>query len=242
MSAGKHRNSFVSGLLIVFVACFLCPLRVGAGRNNGENILLFWTGQGGLKAVTLMCVRDPCSPVGIVGIPVDIRISKGGTGPTIAEAFRAVGRQGLTAMLEERFEVNIDGYLLVDQSTLDKLSRIVGPVVMGDRVATMSEVFEGTYTEDEIEPQSEIRLLAAQLVKPQVLVKAPQLVCIFSSEVKTNLGIKSVWNIYRAVERQGPGILRKKALTGRYCHAGDRRYREVPQEAWVKVLNEVTRI
>jgi len=210
--------------------------------DPGGNILVFWTEGERLKAVTLMCVQGPRQPVGIVAIPVHIRINPGeGGGCTVTEAYGRLGRQGLTARLEELFKMPIGGYLAVDQTTLDKASELIGPVVMAGRVTCVSNVFEGTYTEGEKEPQAEIRSLAARLVEPQVLVKAPQLVYIFSSEVKTNLRCKNIWNIYRALVEEGPEILRKKALTGRDYYVDNRKYREVPPDAWMSILYEVTR-
>lgn len=238
LSARRYRNSLCF-IFLVFLLMYNPIYAFGNQKDNG-NILIFWTERGSLKAVTLMCVRGPRSPVGIVGIPVHIRISKDGANPTIAETYGRQGMQGLTAALEEMFRADIGSYLAVDQSTLDKVSNIIGPVIMENRVTTMSDVFEGTYTENEIEPQSEIRRLAAQLVTPQVLIKLPQMVRIFCSEVKTNLGFSNILNIYRAVELQGPDILRKKALTGRDYYINNCKYRDVPQETWVKALNEVT--
>lgn len=239
-SARRMWNSL--GFVLIFMLVInTWPLSALAEQNPPGNILIFWTEKDSLKAATLMCVQGPRDPVGIVAIPVYIRINQGDTNFTIAEAYGRLGRQGLTARLEELFKAPISSYLAVDQSTLDKASTIIGPVVMAGKVTTMTDVFEGTYTDGEIEPQSEIRCLAARLVEPRVLVKAPQLVWMLSSEVKTNLGYKNIWSVYRVVEEQGPEILHKKALTGRDYYVDNRRYRDVPPEAWASILNDVTR-
>lgn len=237
-SAGRRWNSFVFILLLILTVN-LWSVPAFAGVDPKGNILVFWTEKDSLKAVTLMCIQGPRDPVGIVAIPVYVRINQGGTGMTIAEAYGRLGRQGLTTCLEGLFKVPIGSYLAVDQSTLDKASDIIGPVTMNGKVATMADIFEGTYTDGEIEPQSEIRNLAARLVEPRVLVKAPQLAWIFSSEVKTNLGYKNIWNIYQVVEQQGPEILHKRALTGRDFYVDNHKYRDVPPEVWVSVLSDV---
>lgn len=239
--AGKMRNSLYFGLLLA-LALNLWPLPAFGRTSAEENILIFWTEKDRLKAVTLMCLQGPQQPVGIVAIPVFIDIDPGPKPSfTIAEAYGRLGRQGLTARLEDLFQLPIGSYVAVDQSTLEKASALIGPLVMEGKVTSLAEVFEGTYTSGAIEPQSEIRHLAARLVEPQVLAKAPHLVYILTTEVKTNLGCKSLWSIYRAVEQQGPGILNKKALTGRDYYVDNRVYRVVPPETWVSVLNEVIR-
>lgn len=241
MSSARRKWKFTGFVLVFIFVAVIWPFHAFAEQKASGNILIFWTEQGSLKAATLMCIQGPRDPVGLVAIPVYTRINLGDGNFTIAEVYGRLGRQGLTARLEELFRTPIGGFLAVDQSTLDKASTIIGPIVMAGKSTTMTDVFEGTYTDGEIEPQSEIRCLAACLVERRVLVKAPQLVWILSSEVKTNLGYKNIWSVYRAVEEQGPGILHKKALTGRDYYVDNCKYRDVSPETWVSTLNDVTR-
>ena len=239
--AGKLLN-YAGRLVILWLLVSLWPLSAAAGPDPKDNILIFWTENERLKAVSLMSAQNYGEPVGIVAIPVFIRVRCGSGDSavvTISEAYSRLGRQGLTAILEELFQVPIGGYLTMDQSTLKKASDIVGPVVMENKLTTMVDIFEGNYTSGVIDPQSEIRHLAAALVEPRVLIKAPKVVRIIITEVNTNLGLTNIWHIYRAIEERGPGILQKKALTGRDYFVGNSRYRDVSPEDWVSVLSEV---
>lgn len=208
-------------------------------KNPNDNILIFWTDGNNLKAVTLMCVRDSLNPIGIVTIPVLVRVRYRDTDYTVAEAYGALGRQGLTGCLEDLFRMPVGCYVSIDQSTINKISLIIGPVSMDGIVTTLSNVFEGTYTNKPVDPQVEVRQLAARLVEPRIIVRVPELIWIISREVKTNLSMKSVFGIYRAVVEQGPGILNKKVLPGYECVAGGRKYRDVPPEAWVQTVQSV---
>ncbi|MCL6560379.1 MAG: hypothetical protein K6U74_16610 [Firmicutes bacterium] len=241
LPAGRKRNFQVKILIaVLFLFVLIGDERASAGENGSEdNILIFWSEGDGLKAVTLMCVRGPDKPVGIVAIPVFIRLNCGKLNCTISEAYGILGRQGVTQCLEQLFKIPIGGYLVIDQRTLDKVSLIIGPVVMNGKVTTMTDVFEGTYTDGEIEPQMEIRSLAARLVEPRVIVKVPQLVWVLSSEVKTNVSGRIMLSIYRSVEKRGPDILNKKALPGRDYFVDNRKHRDVPSEEWVMVLKSV---
>lgn len=221
---------------------FLGPARAALpvpNNNPGENILIFWTDGSGLKAATLMCVRNPGDPIGIVAIPVEVRVKGRFADCTVAEAYGELGRQGLTKCLEALFRVPIDSYFTIDQSTLDKASLMIGPVLMEGNLTTLSGIFEGTYTDGAIDPQIEIRHLAARLTEPRFIVKVPQLIWVITSEVQTNLGAHSIVRIYRAVEEQGPGILRKKALPWYEYSVNDCKYRVVPQDQWAQVLQAV---
>lgn len=232
-------------LPVIAIAGFLFLGTAGAAAlpapdsGQAENILIFWTDGGSLKAATLMCVRSPREPIGIVAIPVEVRVKDRFAGGTVAEAYGELGRQGLTKCLADLFQVKIDSYFTIDQSTLDKTSQVIGPVLMEGNITTLSDVFEGTYIDEAIDPQVEIRHLAERMTEPSVIVKVPQLVWIISSEVQTNLGLHSLISIYRAVEEQGPGILNKKALPWYEYYVNGCRYRVVPQDKWAQVLQSV---
>lgn len=231
-------------ILLVFFLLFTVWVNPsGAAQYGKNNILILWTENDRLKAVTLMTVQGyDCPVVGIVAIPVFIRLRDGEQHFTISDAYTRLGREGLTYRLEQLFQTPIDSYLAVDQSTLDKASRILGPIVMEGRTTSLSEVFEGSYTDGEIEPQSEVRALAARLVEPGMLLKAPQVVLVLTKEVRTNLGYVGILNIYRMVELQGPGVIHKRAVTGNDFYVGSRKYRDVAPEAWGRVFSDVTRI
>jgi anionic cell wall polymer biosynthesis LytR-Cps2A-Psr (LCP) family protein len=228
-------------LLVFFLLFTVWGSPSGAAQDDKNNILILWTEKDRLKAVTLLAVQDYDRPVGIVAIPVFIRLSEGEQHFTISDTYTRLGREGLTYRLEQLFQTHIDSYLAVDQSTLDKASCILGPIVMEGRTTSLAEVFEGSYTDGEIEPQSEIRSLAASLVEPRILPKAPQVVLILTKEVRTNLRYRSIWNIYRMVEVQGPGVIHKRAVTGNDFYVGNRKYRDVAPEAWGRVFSDVTR-
>lgn len=204
-------------------------------KSPGDNIIIFWTNGDSLKAVTLMCVRESLNPIGIIAIPLHARVGYPGSDLTIAETYSAVGRQGLTACMEELFGIPIGCYLSIDQDTLNKVSFMIGPVSMDGSITTVADVFEGTYN-DSIDPQLEVRQLAARLVEPRVMIKSPQLIWILSNEVKTNLSCRSLIGIYRVIQERGPDVLNKKVLQGNEYSVGGRDYRDVPPEAWVKAL------
>lgn len=233
---GMRKIAAVLCLTLIF---FLPGVSAGSqviDSSPDDNIIIFWTNSDSLKAVTLMCVRDSFNAIGIVSIPLHARVRCQGGDRTIGEIYAAVGRQGLTAYLENQFAIPICCYLSIDQATLNKVSYMVGPVSMDGGITTVSDVFEGTYTDSKVDPQVEVRQLASRLVEPRVMIKAPQLIWILSSEVKTNLSGRSLIGIYKVIQKSGPGVLNKKVLQGNEYYVGGIKYRDVPPEVWVKTL------
>lgn len=210
-----------------------------AGDDQAINVLIFWTDHSRLKAVTLMSITPHKKPVGIVSIPVNTLVHEG-SAATLEELFYRAGREGVTAYLEKRFGLAITHYVDVSQETLARTSEALGPLAINGHRTSLLEVFEGTYTAQRPDLQTEIRALAARLLEPPVLVKLPRLLWTFTTGVETNLGVGQIMALYRALQGNGPEILRKKALPGHEFSAGPRRYLAVPPEAWWQVLREVT--
>ncbi|RKO67647.1 LCP family protein [Desulfofundulus salinus] len=205
-----------------------------------ENVLIFWTDGPKLKALTLMAITPRKKPVGIVSIPINTRIHDIWGVKTLEELYHKTGREGTTAYLEKRFGIPINHYVDISQATLTRTSEALGPVEMAGKQTSLLEVFEGTYTNQRMDLQTEIRALAARLIEPAVLIKLPRLLWIFTSGVETNLGMGHILTLYQALQGNGPEILRKQALPGRDYFVGPAKYREVSPDAWNRVLREVT--
>lgn len=230
----------LAGLLIAFLFLGLAPSAY-AEDDQTINVLIFWTDSSRLKAVTLMSITPHKKPVGIVSIPIHACVHGTRSARTLEELYYQKGREGVTAYLAKRFGITISHYVDVSQETLARTSEVLGPLVIDGKKTSLLEVFEGTYTEQRLDLQAEIRLLAARLVEPAVLIKLPRLLWIFTTGVETNLGSGQIIAFYRALQGNGPEILRKKALPGYEFSIGTRKYCEVPPEAWWQVLREVTR-
>ncbi|SHF38215.1 transcriptional attenuator, LytR family [Desulfofundulus australicus DSM 11792] len=228
-------------LAVLALFCFSSSFKAWAQQQpETENALIFWTDGPKLKAVTLVAITPCRKPVGIVSIPINTRVHEISGVATLEELYHLAGREGITDYLEKRFGIPIEHYMDISQATLTRTSEALGPVVMAGRQTSLLEVFEGTYTNQRMDLQTEIRALAARLIEPAVLLKLPRLLWIFTSGVETNLGPGHILTLYQALQGNGPEILRKQALPGRDYFDGPVRYREVSPDAWKSVLREVT--
>ncbi|MEW5952288.1 MAG: LCP family protein [Bacillota bacterium] len=207
--------------------------------STAGNLLLFWTDEQDLKAVTLLSFsRD--RPVGIVSIPLFICLDTPQAEVTVADTYYRQGRTELTSRLEQMFRQPIQYYVIIDQSTLSHMSEVVGAIDIGENETTLLDVFEGNYDDRPNSLQAEIRGLAANLLTPSTVVKLPQLIWIYSTEVDSNLGPRHVLGLYRLVKVNGPGVLYKKAIPGVDYQIRDRRLRVVEPHTWTKVLEQVS--
>lgn len=243
--------SLLACCLALFMLCTY-PSQAGAQADYPEyqlpapsvatagNLLLFWTDQHNLKAVTLLSFSDD-RPVGIVSIPLFICLDTPQTEITVADAYYKQGRTELTSRLEEMFRQPIKYYVIIDQSALRQMSEVVGTIDMGEHEATLMDVFEGNYANRPPNLQAEIRCLAAYLLTPSTVVKLPQLIWIYASEVDSNLGPSHVLGLYRLVKVNGPGVLYKKAIPGVDYRVRERHLRKVEPNTWAEVLEQVSK-
>jgi len=205
------------------------------------NLLLFWTDEQNLKAVTLLSFSQD-RPVGIVSIPLFICLDTPQAEATVADTYYRQGRTELTARLEQMFRQPIQYYVIIDQSTLSRMSEVVGAIDLGENETTLLDVFEGNYDDRPNSLQTEIRCLAANLLTPSTVVKLPQLIWIYSTEVDSNLGPRNVLGLYSLVKVNGPEVLYKKAIPGVDYRVRDRRLRMVEPNTWAEVLEQVSEL
>lgn len=110
MTSARRLWISFNSILIFALVIHICPFPALAGQDLNGNILIFWTKKDSLKAVTMMCIQGPRDPVGLLAIPIYIRINQGNASYTIAEAYSRLGRQGLTDRLEDLFNTPIDSF------------------------------------------------------------------------------------------------------------------------------------
>lgn len=193
-----------------------------------------------MKAISLVSMQPGKKPIGIITVPITTRITNNNHPATLAALYNLQGRRGLTAYLEKCFRVPIKTYFCIDQKVLSLTSEIIGPLTMFGNRTTLLDVFEGTYTDQYIDLQVEIRTLAKELLEPEKLVKYPYLIWMFTANVETNLGPAHFLAFYQALRGEGPNILRKEALPAREYLEEGVKYYEIPSEAWAQVFQKVT--
>ncbi|MEW6273769.1 MAG: hypothetical protein AB1556_01430 [Bacillota bacterium] len=241
MSASPRRKI----ALLLFLLTLLFPLQpsftwAGQKKSPVQNTVILWTDRSQLKAITLVTIKPGQKTIGIIAIPTTTRVENDHP-DTLEKLYNLRGRQGLTAYLEKRFQTPIKTFFCIDQRALFLASELIGPITMFDKKTTMLDVFEGTYTEQCFDLQVEIRALAKELLEPEILVKIPHLIWIFTTHVETNLGPTHFLTFYHTLRGGGPNILRKEALPGQDYITGGIKYREVAPEAWTQVLKNVSR-
>ncbi len=241
MATGRNifpRLFFLFAIILFFLFFLPTPSAQAGSAGHLQNTVILWTDRSELKAVSLVSVQPGQKSIGIIAIPVITRVDNNPP-DTLAGLYQHGGRRGLTGYLEKRFHTPIQTYFCIDQRALFLASEIVGPINMPGRRTTLLNVFEGTYTEQRLDLQVEIRALAKALLEPEILVKIPHLIWILTTNVETNLSPAHFLAFYQALRGGGPDILRKEALPGRICLTGGASYWDVAPEAWQEVFTSV---
>jgi len=229
-------------LLVMFIGSNCCSAVSAAAPETGvtpESVIILWTDGPRLKAVNLTFFPDNNGPLGIVSVPVYTCLPASEDALTLQEFYRRYGREKLIAQLENLFGSSIMAYITIDQRTLCHLSRVIGSINMAGRETNLLDVFEGNYTDSPINLQEEIRLLAGAMLTPRVIVKLPEMIWIFSTQVDSNVTPRHLLAFYHMLRCRGPDVLQKKAVPGNDYVIGNRKYRYVAPGTWSKTLREV---
>ena len=208
--------------------------------NTPQSTIVFWTDGPRLKAVNLTFFPNHAGPLGIVSVPLYACLGKDNDNLTLAEYYLKHGRVKLIRQLEQLFGTPIETYISVDQKSLTDASKLIGTIQMAGVDTNFVDVFEGRYVDGPVNLQVEIRQLASALTTPTMLIKLPQVIWVFATQVDTNIGPGQILNFYRLLKSCGPELLQKKAVPGRDYRVGGYKYRQVEPEVWAKTVQEVT--
>jgi len=233
--------------VLVFILCLsvffssvptACALVAQKGLP-AQNTVILWTDRSFLKAITLVTIKPGHLPVGIISIPVITRLDDCPK-RTLADLYALGGQRELLVYLEKHFDIPIQTYFSIDQNALFLASEIIGPLNMQGKRMTMLDVFEGTYAGERYDLETEVRMLAYKMLEPEILVKIPRLIRVFTTHVDTNLTPWHLISFYQLLRGEGPEILRKEALPGTECTVEGVPSKEVAPDTWTRVLQSVT--
>jgi len=229
-------------LSLIFLPVILPTPGFAAQTDTGtpDSVIIFWTDGPKLKAVNLTFFPDRVGPIGIVSVPVYTWLDSEKQETTVSECYYKYGRDKLIRQMEDLFKTSIGAYITIDQQALVNVSDVIGSIEMAGRKTTLRDVFEGNYIDGPVNLQVEIRQLADALLTPAVLLKLPEIIWIFCRQIDSNIGPQHVMAFYHVLRYRGSGVLQKKAVPGRDCMIGNRKYRRVEPDTWSKTLKEVT--
>ncbi|MHB1167129.1 MAG: LCP family protein [Carboxydocellales bacterium] len=203
-------------------------------------MLFLWTDKNQLKVITLLTINHDVRKVGLVTIPLACYYPGEPNKPTIGEIYKQRNKERLIYSLEGYLGTPIPHQIEVEQQSLQKMSDILGSFIVNGDTLDMAQAFLQTSTAQRTDDQDVVRAIANKLIRPSSLVKLPQLVYIMVREVHTNLKVKDIWRIFREFQGTDVGGLRKTALPGREYLERGKLYREVPVEAWKRILVRVS--
>lgn len=229
-------------ILALLATCFLGTPKATAVTNNNtpDSIIIIWTDGPKLKAVNLTFLPDPQGPIGIISVPRYTWLASGHQSLTVEDYYHQYGQQKLIDRLEELFGTSIGAYITIDQQDLVSVSNAMGEIQMNGNQTTLLDVFEGKYTDMPINLQEEIRQLAGAMLTPAIIVKIPQILWIFCTEVESNINSSHVMSYYKMIRSNGPGVLQKSDVPGNDLVVGNRKLRQVQPDTWSKTLKDVT--
>ena len=236
------RNRTALFILLTLLACFWLTSAATAAPNTGtpDSIIILWTDGPKLKAVNLTFFPDPKGPIGIISVPRYTWLTSDHQLLTVDDYYQQYGRQKLIERLEELFGTSIGAFINIDQQALVDVSNALGRIQMNGKQTTLLDVFEGNYTNKPVSLQEEIRQLASAMITPATIIKVPQILWIFGTEIDSNIGSSHVMDYYKTIRFNGPGVLQKKDVPGNDLVVGNRKLRMVRPDTWSKTLKDVT--
>lgn len=221
----------------------------GSSLNRGLdsiNVMYIWSDVNQLKVISITSFNIVTRQAAIVVIPLDTVVNAGKIAATqdklitIQDIYRERGRDGVGALLREKFEINIPNFVHVNQTALQKLSDIVGVLrVNGDEI-TMLEAFEQTMAGVRTDDREVVRAVASRIIRPQMLMEVPKLLWIFTHDIKTNFSTEQMIRIFNISRQMDLGNMHKTALPGYEWKDNGLKYLLVSERTWKNIIYEIT--
>lgn len=227
--------------LFLTLLIFISPVKPvhAAQGDKCSNMIFIWTDNKILKAVTLMTFEENSGRVDILSIPVFTHINNCKES-SIEDLYQKEGLSPLIKKVESSLGITMNGYMTFDQQVLMQASALIGPFKVNNQSLSMIEAFEATRNDARCDDQDIIRALAKRVTEPICLVRIPQLMWIFTTQVETNLNPRLYLQVYRVVHKNGSTILTKKALPGKDYYLQGKKYRYVEPLTWKTILPHLT--
>ena len=214
------------------------------GKNkdlNSTNIAFLWTDKGELKVLTVMAINHDRQRVGIATFPLFGYHEKSGEENTIGNLYKEKGREGILVTLEEYLEVDIEFYVGVEQEVLVKMSEMLGDINVNGEEISIADAFTQTSTGKRSDDEEVVQAIGDKLKQSGSWLVIPQLAWMMVQEVETNLTSKDVWQLFREFQSEmSSDKLRKNSLAGETYLKEGTKYRRIPEEVWINILDLVT--
>ncbi|MCW3489029.1 LCP family protein [Dethiobacter alkaliphilus] len=215
-------------------------------KLNNTNVIFIWTDGQNLKAVNVMSINEESKKGVVVAVPLlakieqnsFLRIEEGRAYTTVGQVFYVKGKAGFISLIEERMGIEIDSYVLIDQSSFEKISDIMGDIDIQGEMVSIADAFEQTRTGERTDEQPVVDAVVKAVICPSTLIKIPQVIWVLTREVDTNLGREQIMAIYR--QTRNTTNIQKRALPGKEYITDGKKLRNVPEYAWKNIFWNLT--
>ncbi len=210
------------------------------------NIMYIWSDGDRLKVISVTGFNRKTKQAAIVVIPLHTVTNNGNIvnledeQVTVQDLYQRSGRDAVRAFLERKFEITIPNFVHVNQPALKKLSDVIGALqVNGDEI-NMLEAFEQTAAGIRTDDADVVKAVASQVIRPQMLLEIPELLWIFTHDVRTNFSTQQMISLFHISRQMDLGHMCKTTLPGNEYFKGDLKHLFVSEQTWKNIIYEIT--
>lgn len=216
--------------------------------TDSTNVMYIWTDDDQLKVISVTCFNKPTKQAAIIVIPLitvtdnSNMVNLENKYITIQELFRLKGREGVRSFLQQKLGASIPNFIQVNQSALQKVSDIIGPLAVNGNTTTMLEAFEQTAAGIRTDDREVVRAVAAQVLRPGIIPEVPNLLYIFTRDIQTNFSAQEMIKLFYLSRQMDLKNMRKTALLGCEFEQTDLKYLFVSEQMWKNVIYNITQV
>lgn len=205
--------------------------------TNNTNILCLGINEKKLEMVSVYSINKENKKSAGIFLPTRTSVLVNGNLLTLAEIYREYGVKNLKKIISQCMEIEIPYYMEIDKNGLVQLSELIGPIYVENENIDIPHLFERPVSpnDDQI-----LQSLAQEITKPQMVLNYPKLIRIFINNVKSDVQIGGLWDLYNIFKGLNHSELKKVILWGKKANINGKETYLIAPYDWHNTVYKAT--
>ncbi|SMB88271.1 Anionic cell wall polymer biosynthesis enzyme, LytR-Cps2A-Psr (LCP) family [Desulfonispora thiosulfatigenes DSM 11270] len=179
-------------------------------KTDNTNLIVLGVDQNRLKFVSVYSINQKNKKSAGVFLPTKTGLNVNGQLLSLEKIHKKYGAESLKNLISKTMEISIPYYMEVDKQGLVDLSKIIGPVYIEDENVDVPNLFNQSPSSGD---DAILQGVAKEVTKTKIS-DYPKLLGIFKENVKSDLGVKGAYSLYKIFKNLNHAELSKVILGG----------------------------
>jgi len=206
-------------------------------ETANTNILCLGIADKKLEMISIYSINKENKKSAGIFLPTRTSLKVNGKLLSLKEIYDEYGVINLKNILNQCMGIDILYHMVVDNQGLVELSELIGPLYVENENIDIPNLFARPVSDKD---DAILQALAAEITKPKMILQVPSLIKIFIKNVKSDIGVSGLWDLYKVFSNLDHSELSKNILWGEKVEMANKEYWFIEPYDWHNVVYEMT--